>query len=298
MKCITIVHVILLSNLIRHRCVVFGQTYFMASFQTNLLSSSEPDKNVWLEFLDEIPPSKEFTICHWINIKFFNNGIAAHLWSYCTVEKQDSAMKCLQMSLKEIKDTASRNLQISAEIPIKKGAGLIDWTFVPLKSYHHRTWNHLCWSLSTITGSSKFYHNGEVIGSKQVNYADIDMAIQGSSEMYGASLIFGQEPDLFRGGFDRSQSFIGHLSEFNVWNYTLSEPKIHSIATCGDIEKGNIVSWNLNNLITGGKIGIHNVPITKFWDATSFCNIDYKFVIFPERVKYSKAKETCTTHGG
>ena len=298
MKCITIVHVILLSNLIRHRCVVFGQTYFMASFQTNLLSSSEPDENVWIEFLDEIPPSKQFTICHWINIKFFNNGIAAHLWSYCTVEKQDSAMKCLQMSLKEIKDTASRNLQISAEIPIKKGAGLIDWTFVPLKSYHHRTWNHLCWSLSTITGSSKFYHNGEVIGSKQVNTEDIDLAIQGSSEMYGASLIFGQEPDSFRGGFDRSQSFIGHLSEFNVWNYTLSETKIHSIATCGDIEKGNIVSWNLNNLITGGKIGIHNVPITKFWDATSFCNINYKFVIFPERVKYSKAKETCTTHGG
>ena len=286
-----------LLHLIARMCVI-GQKYFMVSFQDGLELSLGPDKNVWLEFLNEIHPSKEFTICHWINIKFFNTGVAANLWSYCTVQNQDDPMECLQLCLYGIGDTANRNLRIGTKIPSRERGQEYRGAFVPLKSYHHRTWSHLCWSLSTITGHSRFYHNGDMIGSQQVNTTDISLALKGSSNMNGASFIFGQEPDSIRGGFDRSQAFMGNLSGFNVWNYTLSRSEIYSIATCKDFENGNVVAWDLKDWITNKKFGIHNVTMTKFSYLTTLCNINHQLVIFPKRVHYYEAKDVCDIHGG
>ena len=103
MKVFNVIGVLWLMYLIKKRSVI-GQKHFMASFQTSLEGTFKPDENVWLEFLNEIQPSKEFTICHWINIKFFNTGVAANLWSYCTVENQDDPMECLQLCLYGIGD--------------------------------------------------------------------------------------------------------------------------------------------------------------------------------------------------
>ena len=270
----------------------------MASFQDGLKLSSAPDKNVWLEFLEEIRPSKEFTICHWINIKFFNTGVAANLWSYCTVENKDGPMECLQLCLYGIGDTAYRNLKIGTKIPSREMGQEYRGAFLPLKSYHHRTWNHLCWSLSTITGNSRFYHNGEMIGSQQVNTTHISLALRGSSNMNGASFIFGQEPDSIGGGFDKFQAFIGDLSEFNVWNHTLSGYEIYSMAVCKNVRKGNVVSWDLNDWISKDKFGVHNVLMTTFSRLTTLCDISHRFVIFPNRVHYPEAKEVCEIHGG
>ena len=161
----------------------------MASFQTGLDASPKPDTNVWLEFFNEIPTSKEFTVCHWINVKYFNSAIAACLWTYCTVENKDDGMECLSMCLHALEETANRELEIDVGIPLKD-KGTKQWVAVDLKLYHHRTWNHLCWSFSAITGFSNFYHNGDMIGSLQINIKDIDLAMKGSSKMHEASIIF------------------------------------------------------------------------------------------------------------
>ena len=161
----------------------------------------------------------------------------------------------------------------------------------PIKLYLHRTWNHLCWSLSTITGSSGFYHNGNEIFSQQGTTTHIDWAIKGSSEMDESSLIFGQEPDSIRYRLDSHPAFIGDISEFNVWNYTLSASKIPSLATCESFEKGNIISWEPNNFINS------NVKITRVSDSGTLCNTSPRFVILPERVQYPEAKKICNIHG-
>ena len=283
-------------HMIGQRCVI-GQEYFMASFQNGLDASSRPDENVWLQFLNEVHASKEFTVCNWVNIKYFNYGIAACLWSYCTVESYDGAMECLQVCLYDIWDTANRNLKVKLSIPSRKG-WLKHWAIIPLKFYHRRTWNHLCWSLSTLTGSTKFYHNGAVIWSKQINNSYIDFAMKGSYDMYDASFIFGQEPDMIAGGFDRYEAFIGDLSEFNVWNYTLTEPEIYSMAACNSFQKGNVISCELNDWIDKDKFNISNVVMTRFSDSKTLCNVNHRFVIFPERVQYPVAKYTCKIHGG
>ena len=296
MKPTGIVFVAWLLHMIRYGCAA-AQNHFIAGFQTSSNAFSVPKTNVWLEFKDKIHPSKEFTICHWINIKFFNNGIDACLWSYCTVEKQGDPMECLQLCLWGITNNANRILEVKANIPSLKG-GLKHWAKAPLNSYLHRTWNHLCWSLSTITGSSKFYHNGDVILSQQGSTAGIDFALKGSSQMYASSFIFGQEPDSLKGGFDSYQAFIGDLSEFNVWNYTLTETNINSMAKCDSFGKGNVVSWEESNAVDPEKFEIHNVEMTKLSDPTSLCDVSQRFVIFPERVQYSEAKEICNIHGG
>ena len=296
MKGIGLAGLIVRLHLIMHRCVV-GQQHFMASFQTGADASPKPDKNVWLEFLNEIPPSREFTICHWINIKFFNSGIAACLWAYCTIENKNDKMECLQMCLYAVEDTANRELDVKASIPFREKV-MKHWAIVGLKSYHHRTWDHICWSFSVTNKTSNLYHNGDWIWSKPVNTAEIDLAMKSSSKMYKASFIFGQEPDSMRGGFDQYQAFLGDLSEFNVWNYTLSENQIRAMATCDSFIKGNIVSWVLTDLVVNRKLAIHNVVMTEFSPASKLCEIQRQLVIFPSKVEYPAAKETCKTHGG
>ena len=282
--------------LIKKRSVI-GQKHFMASFQTSLEGTFKPDENVWLEFLNDIHPSKEFTICHWINVKFFNNGVAACLWTYCTIKDQDDPMDCLQLCLDGMLDTANRGMKLLITIPSRKQGSSYKDT-IPQESYLHRTWNHLCWTLSTITGAAKFYHNGNVIGVKHVNTTDIELALKGSSAMRSASFIFGQEPDSIGGGFDPNEAFIGDLSEFNVWNYTLSGSEIHSMAACKIFTRGNVVSWDLNKGGINENIGVHNVVFTELLHSTELCKVTDQLVIFPERVQYPKAKETCEIHGG
>ena len=273
---------------------VVGERSFIASFQTHLEGSFLAKSNVWLEFSNEIPSSKEFTICQWINIKFYNTGMAGCLWSYCTIENTNDKMKCLKFCLLGIRETANRNLLVEGYIPLKT----IQFVTVPLKSYLHRTWTHLCWSFSAISGISKFYHNGNLLSNHHVEVLDTDTALRGSNEMHDSALVFGQDPDDMRNGFDKNNAFIGNLSEFNIWNYTLKESEIFDMALCKKMWKGNVVSWQLPDLVINKNMAINNVVMSDLPDATILCNKYRQFVIFPEKVRYPKAKEACEIHGG
>ena len=63
------------------------------------------------------------------------------------------------------------------------------------------------------------------------------------------SMIFRQEADSFKGSFISEQSFRGKISEFHIWNYTLSENIIKEISNCKSALKGNIVSWDTEYII-------------------------------------------------
>ena len=52
--------------------IALGSQTFVALFQTDIKSQKAASADVWLEFSSEIPESKEFTVCHWIKIKFYN----------------------------------------------------------------------------------------------------------------------------------------------------------------------------------------------------------------------------------
>merc|ERR1712020_701403 len=70
------------------------------------------------------------------------------------------------------------------------------------------------------------------------------------------------------------------------------------MAACSSFERGNVISWDLNNWIDKDKFNISNVVMTRFSDSKTLCNVNHRFVIFPERVQYPVAKYTCKIHGG
>lgn len=267
---------------------VCGQN-FIASFQPGLEGAFLASTNAWIEFSKPILPTKEFTACHWIKIKFQNLKIAANLWSYCTIENAGDKMKCLQAFMHGNVLTANRDLIFQAYIPSKKGNKK---TTMAVDSFPHRTWTHFCWSFSSINGENRFYHNGIFLGIHKLNFEDFEMAMEDANNMDQSAFIFGQEPDNMRGGFDSHQSFLGDLSELNIWNYTMSEVDIMKMATCKTWLKGNIVSWERSNLI------LNNIVLTDLFDPPNLCLKHHQYVIFPEKVPYPEAKGICEIHGG
>ena len=268
-----------------------GRKTFVASFQTKIKDNSLANENVWVEFSGKIPRSKEFTVCHWIKIKFHNSDIAACLWSYCTIESAGQNMECLQVCMESASRTQNRILRFVGYI---NQNSYKDYYAIEaeLNYYRHRTWAHLCWSYSAQTGESKLYHDGTVVGHERLNVTYDDLALKPSNDMNDAALIFGQEPDRIGGGFEKGQAYLGFLSEFNIWNRTLGANDILEMALCQTRNRGNVVAWEMSGLL------FHNVILEKNIDISYFCRNNIQHVIFPEKMKVSEAETICKIHGG
>ena len=113
-----------------------------------------------------------------------------------------------------------------------------------------------------------------MIGSKQINTNDIDFALKGSSQMQDFAFIFGQEPDALRGGFNRYQSFLGDLTGFNIWNYSLLDTEIKSMAMCNTWNTGNFVPWNKS------QIANYNAITKPLNDTQSLCQRHERYFIY------------------
>ena len=269
---------------------VTGMQTYVALFQTDIIGSPSATSNVWIAYDKHIPSSKEFTICHWIKIKFYNIDNAACLWSYCTIQRKGDKMECLQACMKGVMHTAYRDLEFQGEIKLKKYDDLVSLRR-KLKYYQHRTWNHLCWSFSSHTGKNRYYQNGEILSTDILNVTNDDLALKASYEVIDAALIVGQEPDSMRGGFNRREAYLGQLSEFNIWNYTLDDSDIVDMALCKKLQKGNIVAWEKSSWV------LSNVVIEDIQDAL-FCIRQQQYLIVPEKSKFEEAQKICEIHGG
>ena len=218
---------------------VSGHNTFVVTFQAMENSAVSPSYNEWIEFSNKIPSSKEFTACQWIKTKFFNKDtdVSISLWAYCTIDKENHPMTCLQTFLHGNIKTASRDVFAAGYIP---WVGGIETRYIEVNSFFHRRWVHFCWSVSSVTGESKFYYNGNLVGMEILS--NINNTIILKSEVYDAQFIFGQEPDAMRGGFDKFQAFLGDLAELNVWSQILDEESIMKKARCKDPHTKNFLT--------------------------------------------------------
>nr|XP_006822956.1 PREDICTED: uncharacterized protein LOC100371179 [Saccoglossus kowalevskii] len=109
----------------------------------------------------------------------------------------------------------------------------------PRYLYHNQLtngqWHHLCMAWRSSDGDWKLVQDSVVFasGKHKSNYV-----ISG-----GGIMIIGQEQDAFGGGFDVSQSFVGDLTAYNVWQHALTLAEIHSVMSCG-YEQGDLFSWS------------------------------------------------------
>ena len=181
--------VILLTVMYIDKEVSGSQTYTV-SFQPEIKGSFAATTDSWMEYSAPISSSKEFTVCNWMKIKYFAINIPACTWAYCTIEIKEDKIKCTQMFFVAESATANRNLIFNAKIQFQHGVRYLKKSF---DSYHHRTWFHVCWSWSTISGISKFYLNGNVLVKEKVYVTKKAWALYGSDKKLNTSLIIGQE---------------------------------------------------------------------------------------------------------
>ncbi|KAM3824948.1 serum amyloid P-component-like [Vipera latastei] len=71
------------------------------------------------------------------------------------------------------------------------------------------SWDHICVSWDSSNGLVQFWLNGEPLPRQGLK--------KGYSLSQEASIILGQDQDSFGGGFDSAQSFVGEISDVNMW---------------------------------------------------------------------------------
>ncbi|XP_017574246.1 sushi, von Willebrand factor type A, EGF and pentraxin domain-containing protein 1 isoform X1 [Pygocentrus nattereri] len=61
----------------------------------------------------------------------------------------------------------------------------------------------------------------------------------------GGALVLGQDQDQRGEGFNPVESFVGSLSQLNIWDYVLSPQQIRSLASScpSDLQRGNVFAW-------------------------------------------------------
>ena len=155
---------------IAHISLIFKFVLMNKSFMVDLQSSGVWSKDEELKFKGNIPMLTEFTSCHWEKDTYF--AIAnTNIWSYCFHEINDEKdMKCVQLYYHGDRRVANRDVIF--------GGYFHGWTDIAIdiklrvKSFQHRTWNHFCWTYSSIAEQSSLFHNGNLVAAANLsNYS-------------------------------------------------------------------------------------------------------------------------------
>ncbi|XP_076346234.1 sushi, von Willebrand factor type A, EGF and pentraxin domain-containing protein 1-like isoform X1 [Tachypleus tridentatus] len=97
-------------------------------------------------------------------------------------------------------------------------------------------WHHICTTWSSPNGAWAIYKDGELADS------GIDLAT-GTYLPADGVIILGQEQDRRGAGFSTPESFIGTITQLNIWNYTLTVSELSTIMSRCDNYKGNVRAW-------------------------------------------------------
>ena len=261
--------------------LVFSTQSFVVSFQ----DSGDWSTNEWGKYKGEIPELLEFTTCHWQKIRYFSEDIM-NVWSYCrTQDPSGRKINCTQLYQRDNPGTAGRQIILGGEILDKAESYETN-----VNSFRHRTWNHICFSYSSLKQNVKFHYNGKLLEIKSVSKAT---SLPGPEDVLDSSLIIGQEADILDGEFDVSQLFNGEISEFNMWKTVLEDGIILDLAQCSNTMRGDVVGWEIERFQIFGA-NVRNIDNAE----NHFCQRDPMFVIFPQRQPLNIARTLCATHGG
>ncbi|XP_068090442.1 sushi, von Willebrand factor type A, EGF and pentraxin domain-containing protein 1 isoform X2 [Hyperolius riggenbachi] len=105
-------------------------------------------------------------------------------------------------------------------------------------SVNDGAWHYIAVSWTSSDGSWKVYIDGRLSdGGKGLS---VGMDIPG-----GGALVLAQEQDQRGEGFNPAESFVGSISQLNIWNYPLSPEQVKSLASScpHELQKGNVLAW-------------------------------------------------------
>ncbi|KAM4706820.1 sushi, von Willebrand factor type A, EGF and pentraxin domain-containing protein 1 [Discoglossus pictus] len=99
-------------------------------------------------------------------------------------------------------------------------------------------WHHIAVSWTNTDGSWKVYIDGRL--SDGGSGLSVGTSIPG-----GGALVLAQEQDQRGEGFNPAESFVGSLSQLNIWDHPLSPDQVKSLATScpQELQRGNVLAW-------------------------------------------------------
>ncbi|GAA6222103.1 pentraxin fusion protein-like [Lates japonicus] len=107
---------------------------------------------------------------------------------------------------------------------------------------------HLCVTWDSSSGTAALFMNGRKSLTKIYK--------KGHAIRSGGKVIIGQDPDSYLGGFDPKQSFIGEISDVNMWDSVLSASTIQDMYTGKRVPRGNVFDWENTELKINGKVEV------------------------------------------
>ncbi|KAM4013203.1 jeltraxin-like [Anomaloglossus baeobatrachus] len=109
-------------------------------------------------------------------------------------------------------------------------------------------WKHTCVTWNAATGLLQLWINGKRYPRRVTTNRSLIGPVM--------SVVLGQEQDSFGGGFSSGQSFVGELSDVNMWNYVLSPKAIRAYLSNKSSLCGNIYNWASGTYTAKGDVSI------------------------------------------
>ncbi|KAL3053210.1 hypothetical protein OYC64_005699 [Pagothenia borchgrevinki] len=107
------------------------------------------------------------------------------------------------------------------------------------------TETHICVTWDSSSGAAAIFMDGRKSVTK--------MYRRGHRIRSGGKVIIGQDPDNYLGSFDAKQSFVGSISDVNMWDSVLSDSTIQDMNSGKRVPRGNVFDWESVELnVKGG----------------------------------------------
>ncbi|KAG9465785.1 hypothetical protein GDO78_017733 [Eleutherodactylus coqui] len=120
-----------------------------------------------------------------------------------------------------------------------------------LKKPFVRNWTSLCVSWTSDAGDVKIWINGDYYEKRNFQ--------KGESISGVPFIVIGEEQDLYGGGFNKSQSFIGDIADVNLWDRTLTKEEVTDFLYHDNI-RGNVITWRALRFNHKGYVAKNTAP--------------------------------------
>lgn len=112
---------------------------------------------------------------------------------------------------------------------------------------------HLCVTWDSSSGAAALFMDGRKSVTKIYQ--------KGHAVRSEGKVILGQDPDSYLGRYDAKQSFVGEISDVNMWDFVLSDSNIKDIFAKKRVQRANIFDWETTQLRLVGNVEVVNYDL-------------------------------------
>ncbi|XP_051244627.1 pentraxin fusion protein-like isoform X2 [Dicentrarchus labrax] len=109
---------------------------------------------------------------------------------------------------------------------------------------------YLCFTWDSSSGTAAVFVDGRKSLTKMYKKGHVILA--------GGKVALGQDSDRYFGNFDAKQSFVGEISDVNMWDTVLSDSTIRKMFYGKKVERGNVFDWESTELEINGDVVVVN----------------------------------------